>query len=254
MRTSRSFRPSMPLPLEDRVVLSAIAGHAATNGPLSLPDVEAALRQRTVRLSAAEIAQSNASDVPFGITTDGSIHTGMPVAENLATTYVDGSTQTESLLKVPDTPNNTVTTYKTINLRNGGGTETVVDTETFSGGTVPFSGTDNTHTLTTTLPDGAIQTETESEVIVGHKTMIDAKIHEAGGGVETWTSVNIRRGPKTTAEKTIVEPDGSKERQRIITTDHGNLDWTTRTTTTRPGEVVVSSSATNVIRVQPPSS
>jgi hypothetical protein len=254
MRPSRAFQPSTPLPLEGRVVLSAMAAHAVANEPLSLSAVDAGLRQRAVRLSPAEIAQSNASDVPFGIGTTDTIHAGLPVAEQLTTTYLGGSTQTESLLKVPDSSNNTVTAYKTINLRNGGGTETVVDTESFSGGTIPFSGTDNTHTVTTTMPDGAIQTETEHEVIVGHKTTIDGTIHEADGGVETWTSVNIKHGRTTTDNKTIIEPDGSREHQKIVTTDHGDLEWTTRTTTTRPGSVLVSSSATDVIRVQPPSS
>jgi hypothetical protein len=253
MRPSRSFRPSAPLSLEGRVVPSATAAHAGAPGVLSLSDVETALRQRAIRLSAAEIAQSNASDVPFGISTSDTIHAGTPVAEQLTTTYEGGGAQTESLLKVPNSSNNTVTTYKTINLRNSGGTETVVDTETFSGGTMPFSGTDNTHTITTTLPGGSIQTETENEVIDGPKTVVNATIHEAGGGVETWMSVNIKRGTTTVANKTITEPDGSVERQKIVTTHYGDLDYTTRSTTIRPGSILVSSSATNVIRVQPPS-
>jgi hypothetical protein len=58
-------------------------------------------------------------------------------------------------LCLPNPANNTVTTYKTINLRNNGGTETVVATESFSGGTKPFSGVDDTHTVTITLPDGS---------------------------------------------------------------------------------------------------
>ena len=71
----------------------------------------------------------------FGLSVSDTIQAGLPVAEQLTTKYSDGSTQTESLLKVPNPANNTVTTYETINLRNNGGTETVVDTESFSGGT-----------------------------------------------------------------------------------------------------------------------
>jgi hypothetical protein len=207
-----------------------------------------------VGLSPGEIAQSNASDVPFGISTSDTIHMGKPVAEQLTTTYAVGTPQTESRLEVPNPANNSVTTYKTINLHNNGGTEKVVDTETFSGGTTPFSGTDNTHTVTTTLPDGSIQTETEHEVIDGPKTVIDATIHEADGGIETWTSVNIRHGATTTANKTITEPNGTIEHQKTVTTHEGDLDSTAKTTTVSPGQILVSPTATNVIRVQPPSS
>ncbi len=71
----------------------------------------------------------------------------------------------------------------------------------------------------------------------------------------TWTAVKIKIGPTTTTNKTITEPDGSVEHQKIITTDRGEFDSTTTTITTRPdGSIQRSSSATNVIRVQPPSS
>ena len=217
--------------LEGRVVPSAITA--------AIPQLIAYYRKlgltvQRVGLSQAEIAQSNASDVPFGISTSDTIHQGMPVAEQLTTTYNIGSPQTESLLEVPNASNNSVTTYKTINLRNDGGTETVVDTETFSGGTIPFSGTNNTHTVKTTMPDGSIQTETENEVIDGPKTVINATIHEANGGVETWTSVNIKHGPTTTANKTITEPDGTIEHQKTLTTHRGDLDSTANGTTTLP--------------------
>jgi hypothetical protein len=240
MKPSRSFRPSAPFALESRVVPSAMAAHAATVRP--------------VTLSAAEIAQSNASDTPFGLSPSDTLRAGQSVAEQVTTTYSTGSPQTESLLKVPDLPNNSVTAYKTINLRNDGGTETVVDTETYSGGTIPLSGTHNTHTVTTTLPDGSTETETENEVIEGHKTIINATIHEANGGVETWTSSSIKTGPKTVANSTITEPDGTIKHRKTVTIDRGDLDSTADSTTTLPGQIQVSPTATNVIRIQPPSS
>ena len=251
MRTSRQFRPTSMLELEGRVVLSAMVSHAAA--------IAAGLQPgefRPAKLPAAEIAQSNASDVPFGFGTSETLQSGLPVAEQLTNKYTDGSVQTESLLKVPNVANNTVTTYKTINLRNNGGTEKVVDTESFSGGAVPFSGNDNTHTITTTLPNGSIQSQTYHEVITGNKTVLNGTINEATGGVETWTSVKIKNGPTTTAHKTITEPDGTVEHQTIVTTKRGNLDSTTTTKTVVPSkdEILFSSSATNVIRVQPPSS
>ena len=55
----------------------------------------------------------------------------------------------------------------------------------------------------------------------------------------------------TIANKTIIEPDGTKEHQRTVTTHYGDLDSTAKTTTTKPGSVLVSSSATNVIRSEP---
>ena len=166
MRPSRSFRPPPPVALEGRVVPSAMTSVITQ---LVAHDQKLGVAVQRVGLSPAEIAQSNASDIPFGISTSDTIHMGLPVAERVTTTYAVGTPQTESLLEVPDLANNTITTYKTINLRNNGGTETVVSTETFSGGTTPFSGTDNTYKITTTLPSGSVQTETESEMIDGAK-------------------------------------------------------------------------------------
>ena len=149
--------------------------------------------------------------------------------------------------------NNTVTTYKTISLRNNGGTETEVDTESFSGGTKPFSGVDNTHAITITLPDGSTESETYQDVITGHTTNQTGSIDEANGGVETWTSVIVRHGTTTTTNKTITEPDGTVEQQKTVKTRHGELDSTTTTTTrtSSTNSIVYSSSATDVVRVQP---
>ena len=179
---------------------------------------------------------------------------GQPVAEQVTTSYNIGTPQSETLLKVPNLSNNSVTTYKTIQVRNNGGTETIVDTESFSGGSIPLSGTNNTQTITRTLPDGSIQTETEHDVVAGNKTMTNATIHEADGGIETWTAVSIKHGSKSTETKTITEPNGKIEHQKIITTHMGSLDSTTETTTKTSSSILVSASATNVTRVNPPSS
>ena len=213
-----------------------------------------ALGVKPVELSAAEIAQSNASEAPFAMSPGDTIRAGDPVAERLTTTYFDGSTQTESLVRVPDAANNSVISYETIDQRHGGGTETVIDTETFSGGTAPFSGPDVAHTITTTLPGGSVQTETETETETteGHKTLVDATIQEAGGGVETVASVAVKHGRTTTTRKTITEPDGVVEHQTTVSTSVGDLDSTSRSTTTSPGEVQRSASATQVLREQPP--
>ena len=247
MRASRQFRPTSMLELEGRVVPGAMVSHAPAAG----------LRPgefRPAKLPAAEIAQSNASEAPFGLSPNATILAGLPVAEQLTTKYTDGSVQTESLLEVPDLAKNSVTTYETINLPKNRGIQTVVDTETFPSGTAPVSGNDNTHTVTTTLPDGSIQTQTYSLVVTGNKTVITGTTDQATGGVATWTSVKIKKGPTTTANKTITEPNGTVEHQTIITTYRGELDYTTTSRTSTPGARLFSLSATNVIRVQPPSS
>jgi len=70
-------------------------------------------------------------------------------------------------------------------LRNNGGTEKVVDTASFSGGIVPYSGNDNTHNLTITLPDGSTETHTYHVVTTSHGTVVNGTRYEANGGIQT---------------------------------------------------------------------
>jgi hypothetical protein len=246
MRTSRKFVPTSMSSLEGRVVLSAMAPATAAG---------AAAEIRPVHLTSAEVAQSNASEVGSGFDTGDTLRSGISVAEQRTTSYNDGSTETESLLTVPNLSNNTTTTYETINLRHNGGVETVVDTESFSGGSQPLSGTDNTHNLTITLPNGSTETETYHEVITGHKTVVTGALQDAGGGVQTWTAVKRKFGPTTVTTKMITEPNGSVEHQKNVTTRVGDLDSTSSTTTFLPDSSIQrSSSVTNVTRIQPPSS
>ena len=192
----------------------------------------------------------------FALSASATLQAGEPVAEQITTRYNDGSTQTESLLKVPDLANNTVTSYETINLRNNGGTETVVATTSFSGGTTPLSGTNNTHTLTITLPNGSTESETYQVVIAGNRTVVTGTLDEANGGVETWTADKVKHGPTTINNRTVTEPDGTVENQNIVTTKHGQLDATSTSRTRIPSKwaILYGSSATSVIRIQPPSS
>jgi hypothetical protein len=242
MKRSRKFSPCLPMPLEGRAVLSQV-------GPV-------AAAYHAVGLSTAEVAQSNASTVPFGFGVTDSLHAGYSVAEQLTTNYNDGSTQTESVLKVPNLANNSVTSYETIDLRHNVGTEQVVDTETFSGGSQPLTGNHITHTVTTTLPDGQTQTQNYTQVVTGHRTVSSGTINEANGGVETWSSTKIKHGSTSITNKTITEPDGTMEHQKITTTHYGDLDSQSSTVTLIPSKaaILLSSSATQVIRVQPPSS
>jgi hypothetical protein len=236
------------LELEGRVVPSQVAPHGA--------------EVRPVTLTASEIAQSNASEVSYGGAPIEALQSGSPVGEDVSTRYNDGSTQTETVLETPDIAAGTITTDKTVELRNNGGTETVVQTETFSTGIprpgntpLPFSGNVRTYAITTTLPDGSIQTETETEDFKGARSYIDATIDEANGGVETWTGVNTHEGRTTVSNRTYHLPDGSVEHRKIVTTKRGDLDETTTTTTTLPdGQIKRSSSAVDVILTAPPSS
>lgn len=249
MRTSRPFRPSTMPELEGRIVLSQVT-------PAGAAEV------RPVALSPSEIAQSNASAVQYGVTPLAALQAGDSVGEYVSTRYNDGSTQTATVLEVPDVAAETITTYKTVDLRNNGGTETVVQTETFSpgirgagGSTLPFTGNDRNYTITTTLPDGSTQTQTETEDFKGHKSYIHATIDEATGGVETWTGVNTHEGPKTVSNRTYHMPDGSVEHRTVVTTRKGDLDQTSMTTIHLPhGKVEKTSSATDVLLIPPTSS
>jgi hypothetical protein len=93
-------------------------------------------------------------------------------------------------------------------------------------------------------------------VITGNKTVVTGTLDEPGGGVQTWTTIITKHGQKTTTDKTITQPDGTVEYQKSVSTDHGNLDSTTTGTSQIPSNdsILYSSSATNVTRVQPPSS
>ena len=65
-------------------------------------------------------------------------------------------------------------------------------------------------------------------------------------------SVAVRHGSTTMTKKTITEPDGVVEHQSTISKSVGDLDSTSRSTTTSPGEIQRSASATQVIREQTP--
>jgi hypothetical protein len=217
---------------------------------------------RPVSLTPAELAQSNASAVQYAITPTDALEAGDTVDEDVTTTYNDGSTQTETVQEVPNIADSTITTDKTIDLRNNGGTETVVSTETFSPGIpragatpIPFTGNTRTYTITTTMPNGTIQTQNETEVFKGSKSYINETIDEASGGVETWTGVNSHYGPKTVSQRTYQLPNGSIEHRTVTTINRGDLDHTSMTTTRLPdGKIERTSSATNVTLVLPTSS
>ena len=107
---------------------------------------------------------------------------GSPVSETSTTILSDGMTQTALLLIVPDITTDTVTTTKQINLADGE-TEKVVDVATISGSMI-------SHRVTTTLPDGSIQTKEETDVTKGDETTIKGTVTTPGVGTQTISGVS----------------------------------------------------------------
>ena len=95
---------------------------------------------------------------------------GNPVFEEITTRYSNGSTQTEARQITPDKASNTVTTSKTINLRNTVGQEQVVNVATTTGQVT-------NHNITISLPDGATETETKTELNQGEKDTVQRDDH-----------------------------------------------------------------------------
>src|SRR5206468_1094860 len=117
MKPSRSFRPSSPVALENRVVPSSLTGNVTTAlAQLASQERKHGIQVQRVGISAVQLAQSNASETSFAAPKEQTLQSGISVAERKTTTYATGTPQTESILEVPNLSNNTVTTYKTINL------------------------------------------------------------------------------------------------------------------------------------------
>ena len=120
----------------------------------------------------------------------------------------------------------------------------------------PRGGPNQTMGTTSTLPNGSTEAEVYHDAITGHKTVVTGTLDQGSGGVQSWTSVSIKHGPRTTISKTITEPDGTVKHQKTIIINRGALDSTSTTSTHIPARdsILFGSSASDVVRVQPPSS
>jgi hypothetical protein len=168
------------------------------------------------------------------------LNTGLPVSETSTTTLSDGATQTADLLIVPNTSTGTVTITKDIHLADGD-LENVVDVATISGHTT-------THTVTTTLPDGSIQTKNETDVTEGDKTIIKGAVSTSGGGTQTISGVNIQRGTGSVTDETITNPVGRVYHDRIVITLTGPLSQSETNTTRGPdGSISTVKSITSTV-------
>jgi len=247
MRPSRQFRPPGLAPLEDRVVLSQIAAPHVHHAP----HVKAPQKVDYSVPTPDNVVKGNVGDF-HGLNVAQTVQAGKPVYEQLTTRFDDGSTQHETRRIVPDKAANTVTTTRTINLRNNQGFEKIVDVATTAG--TGANGTTINHAITITLPAGGTETETEAELVQSGKTLLKGTIVLPGGSTKTFTGTVSTSGVKTTNDQTFTDPEGFTTRTVNVVTSHGELSQSTSGTTTYgDGTSTTSDSNTFVLRLLPPS-
>jgi hypothetical protein len=224
MRPIRKFQPPPPVTLEDRVVLSLVS-YSSHKKP------------------AAVVRPAN-SEPGFPQNIADTLAAGNPVYEKVTIHNSDGSTQTETRLIRPDLSNATVLTTETIQLANNGGTEQYTDFAYTVGSTT-------THDISITLPDGSLENKTITDQVNGNTANIHGTVALPAGDVQTISGTKVTRGPQTITNKTITNPDGSMEQERVVVVHHGELNSTTTTTTTQPGSPPkVTRSTTTIQRLQ----
>lgn len=247
MRPSRQFRPHGLAPLEDRVVLSHIApvAHHA-------PHVKAPQKVDYSTPTPDHMVKGNVGNF-HGLTIAQTVQAGNPVYEELTTRFADGSTQNESRLIVPDKAAHSVTTTRSMNLRNNQGFEKIVDVATTTA--TASNGTTINHAITTTLPGGGTETETETELVQSSsKTILKGTISLPGGSTKTFTGTVTTSGGKTTTDQTFTDPEGFLTKTENVVTSHGELSSSTSNTTTYgDGTSTTSDSNTYTLRLLPPS-
>lgn len=244
MRPPRQFRPLGLVPLEDRVVLSHIVGHGFHNPHLkiqtvnySIPTPNNMVKGNVGNFQGLDIAQT--------------VQAGKPVYEEITTNFSDGSSQYETKLIVPNKSANTITTTRVINLRNNLGNEKIVDVATTAG--TNSTGTTINHNITTTLPGGATETETETELVESGKTLLKGTITLPGGSLKTFTTTVTTMGNKTTIDQTTTDPEGFSTQTNSVVTVKSELSQRTTSTTLYPdGTGTTSKSNTYVLRLNPP--
>jgi hypothetical protein len=176
---------------------------------------------------------STASSLPLSNSAITAIlNAGTPVSETSTTTFSDGTTQTAILAIVPNASAGTVMITKDINLAYGE-TEKVVDVASIVGNTT-------THAVTTTLPDGSIQTKDETGVTTGDKTIIKGTVSLPGEGTQTITGETVVRGSTSVTDETITNAAGQVYHDRIVVTHMGDLSQTETNTTLGPGGSIMS--------------
>jgi PEP-CTERM motif len=185
---------------------------------------------------------STASSLPLSNSAITAIlNAGTPVSETSTSTFSDGTTQTAILAIVPNTSAGTVMTIKDINLADGEA-EKVVDVASIVGNTT-------TYAVTTTLPDGSVQTKDETDVTTGDKTIIKGTVSVPGARTQTITGETVVRGSTSVTDETITNAAGRVYHDCIVVTHTGDLSQSETNTTLGPGGSIttVKSSTSTVL-------
>ena len=187
---------------------------------------------------------STASSLPLSNSAITAIlNAGTPVSETSTSTFSDGTTQTAILAIVPNTSAGTVMTIKDINLADGE-TEKVVDVASIAGNTT-------THAVTTTLPDGSVQTKDETDVTTGDKTIIKGTVSVPGAGTQTITGETVVRGSTSVTDETITNAAGKVYHDGIVVTHMGDLSQSQTNTTLGPGGSITTVKSTTSTVLNP---
>jgi hypothetical protein len=89
--------------------------------------------------------------------------------------------------------------------------------------------------VTTTLPDGSVQTKNETDVTKGDETLIKATVATAGGGTQTIKGETVQKVAQSVTTERITNAAGQVYHDRIVITHTGALSQTETNTTTGPG-------------------
>ena len=276
MSRSRKFQPSSMMALEGRVVMSHVF-HLTANLDFARPPANVA---QTLAASdmvpGAPAAPAGGNTFPLDIAD--TLKAGLPVYEQkqvvnsnqAVNEFIDelivpdlatgGSTTTEwiqgagfkdqngveKVVNVKTVNNGTTTNNITTTLPNGT-VQTEVETAVTASNT-------STHTNVTTLPSGAVQTNAYTDVQKGNRVLIEHGSEPApNGGVETYSGVKHTVGDKTYTDLTYNQRAGLVKHTTTVVVNLGDSGQNEATTTTKAhGPEIITNESTAVSRLNPP--
>ncbi len=274
MRPSRAFRPASMLALEGRVVLSQVLNPAASLSNLDRPPANVAQTLTPADMvPGAPAAPTGGNTFPLSI--GGTLEVGLPIYEQRQTLYTHPATvQLVDELIAPNPSPGGYTTTEWISLKNNGGNEKVVNVKTVSGNTVTnqitttlpngtvqtevetavASGNVTTHTNITTLPSGTVDTNTYTDVQEGNKELIeDGSSSSSDGYLETYSGVAHTVGDKTTTHETYTQSGAVVKCTTTVVTSLGDSGSNETILTTQPHHrETITKEDTTVWRLNPP--
>ena len=237
MKCSRAFRPSTPDLLEGRVVLSQVFFSPVTG----VVD--------TNRPSHPEVRRLHQAGVTFSV---------------VQTKLADGKVLTTDSSTIPDGSAGTLTSK--ITHEPDGTTKTVFETATTLDGTKTFTkkitlpsgaqetetGTDVTQKSSTTIwPDGTLEIKPASAPLVSQTTTFHHVITQAGLGTETIVGTSVhglhRNQLLTVTNQKVTHFDGSTDQVKIVTVNHHGSSTITKTTTPASGSATTTVSTSHLI-------